>query len=47
MSLLVNPTKKAVNATVKAAIASHPAVAQETLLYEYALRKFERAMAKV
>lgn len=47
VSLLINPTKKPVNASVRAAIAAHPGVARETELYEYAVRKFDRDMARV
>lgn len=47
VSLLVNPTKKPVNASVREAVAAHPAVRRETQLYEYALRRFERDIAAV
>ena len=47
VSLLVNPTKRPVNASVRAAIAAHPGVRRETQLYEYALRRFERDMSAV
>ena len=47
VSLLVNPSKKPVNSSVRAAVASHPAVRRETQLYEYALKRFERDIAAV
>lgn len=47
VSLLVNPSKKPVNASVREAIEAHPAVARETQLYEYALAKFERQIAAI
>jgi hypothetical protein len=47
VSLLVNPTKKPVNESVRAAIGAHAGVARETQLYEYAARRFERDMSKV
>ena len=47
VSLLVNPSKRPVNASVRAAIARHPAVQRETELYEYAKRRFESDLATV
>lgn len=47
MSLLVNPTKKPVNASARAAIAAHPGVRREMALYDYALARFERDIAAV
>jgi hypothetical protein len=47
VSLLVNPTKRPVNRSVRAAIEAHPAVAAETRLYEYALRRFETDLSAV
>lgn len=47
VSLLVNPTKKPVNASTRALVAAHPAVARETELYEYALARFSREIARV
>ena len=47
VSLLVNPTKRPVNESVRRAIAAHPGVQRETQLYQYALRRFERDIAAV
>ena len=47
VSLLVNPSKRPVNASTRAALAAHPGVRRETALYEYALRRFERDIAAV
>lgn len=47
VSLLVNPSKRPVNQSARAAIEAHPAVRAETRLYEYALAKFERSIATV
>ncbi len=47
VSLLVNPSKRPVNQSQRAAIEAHPAVRMETRLYEYALRKFEREVQTV
>ena len=47
VSLLINPTRRPVNASTRAAIAAHPAVAREAQLYAYAMRRFSRDLAAV
>ena len=47
VSLLVNPTKRPVNASVRQMVAAHPGVMRETELYTYALERFDRDMATV
>ena len=47
VSLLVNPSKKPVNASERAMIARHPAVRREAELYAYALRRFESDLSTV
>ena len=47
VSLLVNPSKKPVNASTRALVAAHPGVKRETELYEYALKPFERDIGAV
>ena len=47
VSLLVNPSKPPLNKSTLAAVAAHPGVQRETVLYQYALRRFERDVAGV
>ena len=47
VSLLINPTKRPVNASVRQLVAAHPGVQRETELYEYALARFNRDLAAV
>ena len=42
-----NPTKRPVNESIRAAIAEHPGVKLETVLYRHALHRFERQVRAV
>ena len=47
VTLLVNPTRRFINESIRQAIEAHPGVRRETELYEFALRRFQRDIGTV